>query len=228
MMQVSQLPGRPLLTIAIPTYNRAKKLHGLLSNLFVQLADQPAVELIVSDNASSDETPAVIEEFEKRGLKLRHLRNEVNVGLDGNFLRCFMQSRGKYLWILGDDDIVVPGGMGKILSMLQAADYDLVHLCLYAFKDDYLAERRYDRYNRIAQIVPNGLPFIQKVGIQITFMSANIVNKDKYCSAERSSLQELVGSNLMHLGWLLPVLGSGGTSLIARRTRQLYWKLGDL
>jgi hypothetical protein len=40
------------------------------------------------------------------------------------------------------------------------------------------------------------------------------VNKDRYCSAEQPPLRSFVGSNLLHIGWLLPVLGSGGTSLI--------------
>lgn len=214
MTQTSQLIGRPLLTIAIPTFNRAICLRESLSSLFDQLVAQPNVELIVSDNASTDKTPAVIEEFEKRGLKLRYLRNEVNVGPDANFLQCFEQARGKYLWLLGDDDVVVPGGLEKILRMLTEADYALVCLCLYAFRSDYLAERKQDRFNRVAQTIPNGLPFIRKIGTMITFMSSMIVNRDRYSSAERPCLHSFVGSNLLSLGWLLPVLGSGGTNLI--------------
>lgn len=214
MTQTSPTFDRPLLTIAIPTYNRANYLRGLLSTIFDQLVAQPTVELIVSDNASSDETPAVIEEFEKRGLKLRYLRNEINIGADANFLQCFEQSTGKYLWLLGDDDIVVPGGFSKILSLIEAEDYSLVYLSPYTFEHDYLAERQHDRFHRSAQTISNGLPFIQKIGIMITFVSAFILNKDRYCSIERPPLHNFIGSNLLHIGWLLPVLGSGGTSLI--------------
>jgi abequosyltransferase len=49
--------AKPLLTIAIPTYNRAGYLKELLSILADQLKDEPRVELIISDNASPDETP---------------------------------------------------------------------------------------------------------------------------------------------------------------------------
>jgi glycosyltransferase involved in cell wall biosynthesis len=214
MKQANPSFERPLLTIAIPTYNRAKYLHGSLSTLFDQLVDEPSVELIVSDNASSDETPAVIDEFVKRGLSLHYVRNEVNLGLDGNFLQCFEYASGKYLWLLGDDDVVIPGGLDKILQMLKAADYALVYLSLYAFVRDYVAERRHDRLRRFAETIPNGFPFIQRVGYMITFMSSIIVNKDRYSAAKRPPLHSFVGSNLIHLGWILPVLGSGGTSLL--------------
>jgi glycosyltransferase involved in cell wall biosynthesis len=214
MTQTSKLPARPLLTIAIPTFNRAKCLRESLSTLFDQLLVQPTVELLVSDNASSDETRAVIEEFKKRGLKLRYLRNKINIGPDANFLQCFEQASGKYMWLLGDDDIVLSGALNKILPLLTAANYALVHLCSYSFSGDYLAERQHDSFQRFAQTIPNGLPLIRKVGIMITFTSGMIVNKDRYGSAERPCLHSLVGSNLLPLGWLLPVLGSGGTSLI--------------
>jgi abequosyltransferase len=213
-MNESQSSGRPLLTIAIPTFNRAKLLRGLLETLFDQLSPEPNVELIVSDNASTDQTPVLVHQFQERGMRIRYLRNDANIGLDANFLQCFNESKGKYLWLLGDDDIVAPGGLGKILPLLASGDYSLVYLCLYAFQNDYIAERRSDPFKRFAQTISNGLPFIQKVGTQITFMSSMIVNRDRYNSAPRPSLERFVGCNLLHMGWLLPVLGSGGTSLI--------------
>jgi glycosyltransferase involved in cell wall biosynthesis len=54
---------RPLLTIAIPNFNRAGYLKELLSLLAAQLRNEPRVELIISDNASPDETPAVVQDF---------------------------------------------------------------------------------------------------------------------------------------------------------------------
>ena len=69
---------RPLLTIAIPTYNRAWCLRDLLSSLASQLKDESRVELIVSDNASPDETPSLVQDFVARGLRVRYLRNAEN------------------------------------------------------------------------------------------------------------------------------------------------------
>jgi abequosyltransferase len=208
------LPEKPLLTIAIPTYNRSACLAQLLEVLLPQLIDEPRVELMISDNSSEDETAAVVQSFQEKGLKLIYKRNEINIGSDANFLQCFEQANGKYMWLVGDDDIILPGALERILPVLAARDYALVYLCPYSFRNDYMAERKPDKFHRFAQSMPNGLPFIRKVGTTIAFISAMIINKDRYGSAERPDLKSLVGSNLIHLGWLLPALGSDGTSLV--------------
>jgi len=85
---------KPLLTIAIPTYNRAWCLRELLPVLLEQLENEPRVELIISDNASPDETPAVVQDFVARGLRVRYTRVVRNIGSDANFLQCFEQAWG--------------------------------------------------------------------------------------------------------------------------------------
>ncbi len=104
-------PERPLLTIAIPTYNRSRYLAELLEVLQPQLSDELRVELLIADNASTDETPALCKRLIDGGLACRYIRNAANIGADANFLLCFSEARGKYVWLLGDDDIVLPGAL---------------------------------------------------------------------------------------------------------------------
>src|ERR1700751_3880179 len=111
---LSNPAGAPL-TIAIPTYNRASCLGELLSALADQLQNEPRVELMISDNASPDATSQVVQDFMLRGLNIRYIRNTQNIGADANFLQCFEQARGKYVWLLSDDDLIVPGGIAKIV-----------------------------------------------------------------------------------------------------------------
>ena len=82
-------PDRPLLTIAIPTYNRSACLAQLLEALAPQLMGESRVELIVSDNASPDDTSAVVAAFRDKGFALNYSRNETNIGADANFIKCF-------------------------------------------------------------------------------------------------------------------------------------------
>src|SRR6202035_840737 len=117
--------AKPLLTIAIPTYNRAWCLRELLPIIADELKNQPRVELIISDNASPDETPSVIQDFMAPGPRVRSIRHPQNIGPDANFLQCFEQARGKYVWIFSDDDLIVPGGIAKLLSYCAAGEYDL-------------------------------------------------------------------------------------------------------
>ena len=117
MSEESQQPQNtnPLLTIAVPTYNRAMYLKEFLSSIFDQLVAEPRVELIISDNASTDQTSEIVEDYSGRGLQIRYLRNESNTGMDANILQCFQQARGTYVWVFGDDDLILAGSMEKIL-----------------------------------------------------------------------------------------------------------------
>lgn len=207
-------PDRPLLTIAIPTFNRAKYLRELLSSLLPQLNIRSDVELLVSDNASPDETPFVVAEFIRRGLRIRALRNETNIGSDANFKQCFEQSSGKYVWIFGDDDLVVAGGIEKITSLLKADDYAVVYVGQYWFRNDPIAERTFDKFGRIAQILPSGLQFARKTGAMIGFLSAIIANKDVFLQIPHPPLARFDGTNLMQLGWVCPLLQSNSKCLI--------------
>src|ERR1035438_4725135 len=170
---------KPLLTIAIPTYNRARYLRENLAVLFDQVVAEPRVELIISDNASPDETPGVVRAFVERGLQVRYLRNEANVGADANFLQCFELARGKYTWIFADDDFIVAGGIAKVLRLLESSDFQLVLLCSYSFRDDHIAEMKSSKLAGVTERYSSGLEFARRVGAGVTFISGMIINKDQ-------------------------------------------------
>src|ERR1700746_1338908 len=92
---------RPLLTLAIPTYNRGAFLRQFLDSVRDQLRLSSDVELVVSDNASTDETSEIINEELRRGTRLTYLRNPENIGPDANFLQCYERASGKYVWVMG-------------------------------------------------------------------------------------------------------------------------------
>src|SRR6201985_2075501 len=130
-------PERPLLTIAIPTYNRSNYLAQLLSVLTPQLGDEPRVELIISDNASLDDTPTIVASFQQKHFHLTYIRNETNIGPDAKFLPCYEKASVKYVWIVADDDIIVPTAIDKILAYLSREEYDLVYVSSYGIQDLY-------------------------------------------------------------------------------------------
>ena len=196
--------SKPLLTIAIPTYSRARYLRELLSALFDQLIDEPRVELIISDNASRDETPALVEEFQKRGLQLRSIRNEENIGADANFLQCFELARGKYFWLFGDDDIIVSGGVASVLSHLEAREFDLVYIENYPIIG--LDRPPALKSNICATEIEDPRIFASRVHIFFTFISGNIINKDRVQEQESPPFAALVGTNLVQLGWTYAAL----------------------
>ncbi|MHB1022595.1 MAG: glycosyltransferase family 2 protein [Acidobacteriaceae bacterium] len=197
---------QPLLTIAIPTYNRSKYLAELLKTLAPQLAGEQRVELIISDNASTDDTVSLVKRFQDEGLSARYIRNDTNLGPDGNFLQCFNEAQGKYFWIFGDDDAIDGQGVSKTLALLELDEYDIVYLCPYFFGDNRIRRSQSNRHTRSPQVFSDPKQFASKVNVFFTFITGNIVNKDRISSVPHDPFGELVGSNLIQLGWTYTAL----------------------
>lgn len=120
----------PLLTVAIPTRNRAEHLRELLSNLLGLVGRDrlwDAVEIIVSDNGSTDLTPIVCEEFKDRIYYVRHPKN---VGFDSNVWSCYQEARSPYVLFFSDDDIPDPTLLTTLVNLL--GDYQPA-VMLYSF-----------------------------------------------------------------------------------------------
>ena len=99
-----QSAGGPLITIAIPTFNRAALLRGCVQSAFSQTYEN--IEILVSDNASTDDTTKVLREFNDK--RLRVIRQETNIGLYPNWNACLAAARGEYVVFVCDDDRISP------------------------------------------------------------------------------------------------------------------------
>ena len=104
-----------VLSICIPTYNRVRYLKELLPSILDQ-ADAEGVEVVVSDNASTDDTAEYLRTIKHP--RLRWWTNDVNIGGDRNFLKCVAEARGAYVWLFGDDDIMPAGAVGRVFDFL--------------------------------------------------------------------------------------------------------------
>jgi hypothetical protein len=115
--------SRPLLSICIPTCNRANLLSVCLEALADQVTEADGqVELVVADNASTDSTLDVIERFARAapGEVIRLVRRRENVGPIENVIQVAAKdARGEFVLVIGDDDLFSPGGVQGILTALQ-------------------------------------------------------------------------------------------------------------
>lgn len=111
-----------LLTIAIPTYNRVKYLKELLPELIRQCKPYPEIELIVSNNCSTDGTA----DYLKTLSYIRTLTNTENVGAAENFVRCVEAANGDYVWLFGDDDLIRPDGIDNVMDTLRVYPVSLL------------------------------------------------------------------------------------------------------
>src|ERR1017187_576852 len=117
--------AQELLSICIPTYNRARLLQQILGVLGGQIkaAGADNVVIYISDNGSSDTTPQVVEEFQKQtGLKVVYSRNPTNLGISKNLLKVMAMGKGRFVWTLGDDEIVADNAVANLVKVLRERD----------------------------------------------------------------------------------------------------------
>jgi glycosyltransferase involved in cell wall biosynthesis len=116
------------LTIAIPTFNRPDELIAQLRALLPQLPNE-GVELLVLDNFSDDDAFCTINNaFPSADKRCRLVRHPCNIGLGGNLLRAFELAQGRWVWLLGDDDVVLNDAVNKVLRRISNSQANVVLL----------------------------------------------------------------------------------------------------
>jgi len=118
------MTGRqPLLSICIPTWNRADLLDFCLATVLPQSEVlHSEVEVIVCDNASTDHTQDILSSYSSR-YSFRAFRNDQNIGIIGNITRCASEfASGQFVWSVGDDDALCQGAIERLLNLLRSPD----------------------------------------------------------------------------------------------------------
>lgn len=163
------MENKILISIAIPTYNRAIFLENLLNHIAPQAKESEGmVEICISNNGSSDNTREVVTNFQKKypGL-INYNENEKNLGYDINLLKVMEMAQGDFVWTFGDDDMIISNGIKKVINFIKN----------YCNKDTGLI------------ILANGLYFIDnKIGKKIIYDHAIEKNKTKVYKVNRKDI----------------------------------------
>lgn len=112
-----------ILTISIPTWNRANLLKELLNSLITQIETNKLyneVEIIVSNNASEDNTHEIVDELRHKHSFIVYNRNPVNIGGNPNVMKSMEMASSEYLILLGDDDRMNDMSIPKIVDFLKS------------------------------------------------------------------------------------------------------------
>lgn len=127
-----------ILSICIPTYNRAELLKECLEILLPQiLCFESEVDVYVSDNCSNDSTEEVVSAFIFRYPFLKYNKNAKNLGYSGNQVKCFQLAQTKYLAILSDDDLYIPESIEYLLTQIRDKNYSFVAMNYFGFKKKF-------------------------------------------------------------------------------------------
>lgn len=110
--------SQPRLSICIPTYNGEQSIRSLLDHLLASKRED--LEVVISDDNSSDETWKIVSRCATEDPRLRIERNTRNIGMDRNFARTVQLAKGEYVWLCGQDDMIEPEGIERVMTTLEA------------------------------------------------------------------------------------------------------------
>jgi len=190
----------PTLSLCIPTYNRAALLSQSLRAILSQITPDmnSAVEVVTLDNASPDDTPAVIAQAQRDfpHVTLRAVRRPQNIGCDANFCDAPNQARGAWVYLLSDDDVLLPGAVAALLGLIAAhPDVDAFALNIRQFwqTPDEVREGAYAIPEDL--LLPDRDAALVFLGTHITFLSciafrrASVAGRD-YASRYHTNLAQ--------------------------------------
>jgi len=171
-----------LLSICIPTFNREKSLARLLG-LLRPVCENFNVEIVVSDNASIDGTGSLCREYKEKFDNFEYYRNKVNVGFSKNLVKVLTLARGRYLWMLGDDDVVSDNAIEEIFFIIRNSRSSLI-VCNFekiSFGSEKIKNSPELSLNKnLFDLNINDALLV--TGVWASFMSINIVSREMFQS----------------------------------------------
>lgn len=216
---------RPKLSVCISTRNRAALISETLESILAQCDD--AVEVVVLDGASTDDTVQVVRKVQAKYPQLRLVESTDNRGLDADFDRCVQAARGEYCWLFSDDDLLVPSAIGRVLSALSTDPVVVVvdarvhgpdlARCYNTHRLPFRGEKTYGEGETAS--------FFRDCAPHLSFIGCLIVHREFWLSRER---ERYYGSYFVHVGVLFqaPIEGrvvALGESLVIIRFGVASW-----
>jgi glycosyltransferase involved in cell wall biosynthesis len=118
MRTATQGTANPVVSIGLPVYNGGNYLRTALDTILHQSYQN--IELIISDNASTDDTAQICREFQANDGRVRFYGNHKNLGAAANYNRVFELARGKYFKWAAHDDVLAPSFIEQAVETLEA------------------------------------------------------------------------------------------------------------
>lgn len=128
------------ISICIPTYNRSRHLLNCLRSILSakKKAGNVKFQVCVSDNCSEDDTSAVVQEVRK-SLDIKYYRNNENIGRVKNYLNVVDMADADFVWLLGDDDLLLPHALFTIVELIaDNDDVDFFYVNSFNLSTEYI------------------------------------------------------------------------------------------
>lgn len=188
-----------ILTIAIPTYNRAHELSELLTNIRNELEQHSDlashIEILISDNASTDDTGLLVSNFNiDYPCMISYVKNATNLGYDRNVMLAGKNASGRYVLFMSDDDLFEYGAIEKIFAIARNGSAELMLASERFYEMDGSVTNRISdaAYDGLTgdRVYENGIDILKMTNKVFVAISGFMVRKDLWDSLDFSSVEE--------------------------------------
>ena len=125
--------SKPFFSVVIPTYNRSDYLNVAIKSVLRQSFND--YEIIVSDNASTDDTEKICKSFKNK--RIKYFKNSTNIGISRNIYKVIKLASGNYIFTLGDDDFILKKDtLLNVYNVVTKNNYGVVRL-KFIYHDNY-------------------------------------------------------------------------------------------
>lgn len=182
----------PQLSICIPTYNRAGLLRQSLDSILLSARGfEEYIEIVISDNASTDETGIIAKEYLSFHSFISYHKNETNV-CEKNFYIAASKAKGSHIWIFGDDDLVEPNAISVILKKIDE-DYNLLICNYHIWSNDFSEVLRENMLSiRRDRVIDDHNVLLQTIGLRLGFISMVIIKRERFLELPLSVFESYV------------------------------------
>lgn len=213
----------PRLSIVISTRNRGGLIGRTIDSILPQLPRH--AELLVFDGASTDTTPEVMAQYVAACPAVRYVRAASNSGIDADYDNAVGAAWGEYVWLFGDDDLLLPGAVSRVLVLLERGP-DLVIVDAEvrdAALARVLAARRLPFTDERVYASCDTDRLLADTGNTLSFIGGTIIRRAVWLARER---QRYYGTLFVHVGVIFQAPINAvvlGQSLIAIRYGNASW-----
>lgn len=141
------------------------------------------IEVVVSDNASTDDTRELVQTYARTRPWIRYFCNDENVGAERNIHRAASRSRGEYVWVLGDDDRLAPEAVGRFLGETEEG-YDHIFCNYSAWTRDFDKVQIPQRFREPGdQVFDDPQRLMRRFGAHLGYVSNQCMKRSVFFTA---------------------------------------------
>lgn len=180
--RLKPLDQRPVLSVVVPTWERVPEMVMAVESLACQLTDglENRVEIIISDNASGPEAQSAIRALADRFPSVSYMMNAENQGGIFQLFAACWRSRGEWTWTFGSDDLLLPGGIAHIVSVLEGQQPDFLTMNRKVCNADLSVEIYAELFGIPDRTFKSFADLMCAVGFhQVAFLSASLERTDR-------------------------------------------------